>query len=73
MDRIKLIGREVLGLFAEDARFTSALAIWIVTAAATRVWWQSTPRFAAIALFAGFALILCEDVLRTARRGNLGL
>lgn len=69
MDRIKLIGREVLGLFAEDARFTSALAIWIVTAAATRPWWQSAPRFAAIALFAGFALILWGDVLRTARRG----
>ncbi len=69
MGRIKLIGREVLGLFAEDARFTSALAIWIVTVAATRPWWQTAPRFAAITLFAGFALILCEDVLRTARRG----
>lgn len=69
MGRIKLIGREVLGLFAEDARFTSARAIWIVTVAATRPWWQTAPRFAAITLFAGFALILCEDVLRTARRG----
>jgi Ni/Fe-hydrogenase subunit HybB-like protein len=69
MGRMKLIGREVLGLFAEDVRFTAALAIWIVTAVATRPWWQSAPRFAAIALFAGFALILCEDVLRTARRG----
>jgi Ni/Fe-hydrogenase subunit HybB-like protein len=69
MDRIKLIGREVLGMFAEDARFTSALVIWIVTSGATRPWWQSAPRFAAIALFAGLALILCEDVLRTARRG----
>ena len=69
MDRIKVIGHEILGRFVEDARFTSALAIWIVTAAATRPWWHSAPRFAAIALFAGFALILCEDVLRTARRG----
>jgi len=73
MDRIKLVGREVLGLFAEDARFTSALAIWIVISAATRPWWQSAPRISAIALFAGFALILYEDVLRTARRGNLAL
>ena len=31
MDRIKSIGHEILGLFAEDARFTSALAIWIAT------------------------------------------
>ena len=42
MGRIKLIGREVLGLFAEDVRFTSALAIWIVTAAATRPWCLKT-------------------------------
>ena len=69
MGRIKSIGREVIGLFAEDARFTAALAIWIVTAAATRPWWQSAPRLAAIALFAGFALILCESVMHAARRG----
>jgi Ni/Fe-hydrogenase subunit HybB-like protein len=69
MGRIKSIGREVLGLFAEDARFTAALAIWIVIAAASRPWWQSAPRLAAIALFAGFALILCENVLDAARHG----
>jgi Ni/Fe-hydrogenase subunit HybB-like protein len=56
-------------LFAEDARFTTALAIWIAIAAATRPWWQSAPRFGAVALFAGFALILCESVLHAARRG----
>jgi hypothetical protein len=69
MDRIKLIGQEVLGLFVEDARFSAALAIWIAISGATRPWWQSAQRVAAIAFFAGFALILCEDVLRTARRG----
>jgi Ni/Fe-hydrogenase subunit HybB-like protein len=69
MDRIKAIGHEILGLFVEDARFTSALAIWIGTAAGTRPWWQSAPCFGAITLFAGFALILCESVLRAARRG----
>jgi Ni/Fe-hydrogenase subunit HybB-like protein len=69
MERIKAIGHEILGLFVEDARFSAALAIWIVTSAATRPWWQSAPRFAAIALFAGFALILCENVLHAARRG----
>ena len=69
MDRITAIGHQILGLFVEDARFTVALAIWIALAAATRPWWQSAPRFGAIALFAGFALILCENVLRAARRG----
>lgn len=68
MDRIKAIGQEILGLFVEDAQFTSALAIWIAIAAATRPWWQSAPRLGAIALFAGFGLILCENVLRAARR-----
>ena len=69
MDRIKAIGHEIVGLFVEDARFSSALAIWIAILAAARPWWQSAPRFGAIALFAGLALILCEDVLRAAHRG----
>jgi Ni/Fe-hydrogenase subunit HybB-like protein len=69
MDRIKAVEHEILGLFVEDARFSAALAIWIAILGATRPWWQSAPRFAAIALFAGFALILCENVLHAARRG----
>jgi Ni/Fe-hydrogenase subunit HybB-like protein len=69
MERIKGIGQEILGLFVEDARFSAALVIWIAISGATRPWWQSAPRFAAIALFAGFALILCENVLHAARRG----
>jgi len=69
MDRIKAIGREILGLFVEDARFSAVLAIWIAISGATRPWWQSAPRFSAIALFAGFALILCENVLHAARCG----
>jgi Ni/Fe-hydrogenase subunit HybB-like protein len=68
MGRIKVIGHEILGLFVEDARFTFALAIWIAIAAASRPWWQNAPCFGAIALFAGFALILCENVLHAARR-----
>lgn len=69
MDRIKAIGHEILGLFVEDARFSAALGIWIAISGSTRPWWQSAPRFSAIALFAGFALILCENVLHAARRG----
>ncbi len=68
MMRLRAIGHEILGLFVEDARFTAALVVWIAIAAATRPWWQSTPRLGAIALFAGFALILCENVVRAARR-----
>jgi hypothetical protein len=68
MERIQAIGHEILGLFVEDSRFTAALAVWIAIAAATRPWWLSAPRVGAIALFAGFVLILCENVLRAARR-----
>lgn len=68
MRRIGMIGHEILGLFVEDARFTGALAIWIAIAAAARPWWQETQPLGAIVLFAGFALILGESVLRAARR-----
>ncbi|MGH7030748.1 MAG: hypothetical protein ACREE9_12490 [Stellaceae bacterium] len=68
MARIKAIGREILGLFVEDARFTATLGIWVAIAAAARPWWQAVQPLGAIALFAGFAVILCESVLRAARR-----
>ena len=70
MSRIKTIGSEILGLFVEDARLTVGLAVWIVVIAATRPWWQGAPHIGAIALFAGFAAILCENVFRAARNGN---
>lgn len=69
MKRIMAIGSEIFGLFVEDARLTVALAVWIAIAAATRSWWQNTPRLGAVALFAGFAAILCENVVHAARRG----
>ena len=69
MKQIIAIGTEIFGLFVEDARLTAALAVWIAIAAATRTWWQSAPRLGAIALFVGFAVILCENVLHAARRG----
>lgn len=69
MLRIKAIGREILGLFVEDVWFTAALVIWMGIAAAARPWWQDTHWFGAVVLFAGFALILGDNVLRAARRG----
>lgn len=68
MERLKAVGHEIVGLFVEDARLTIALAAWIAIAAATRPWWHGAPRLGAIVLFAGFAAILCENVLRAARR-----
>jgi hypothetical protein len=68
MARIKAIGHEILGLFVEDMRFTVALCGWIAVVAATRPWWHGAPRLGAIGLFAGFAVIFCENVLHAARR-----
>jgi hypothetical protein len=69
MKRLQATGSVLLDLFVEDARLTAALAIWIAIVAAIRPWWQAAPRLAALALFAGVAVILCENVVHAARRG----
>lgn len=69
MARLRAIGSEILGLFVEDVWFSAALAIWMGIVAAARPWWQDMQWFGAVVLFAGFALILCDSVLRAARRG----
>jgi hypothetical protein len=68
MKRLKSIGLVLLELFVEDARLTAVLAIWIAIIAATRPWWRAAPQLAALALFVGVAVILCENVMRAAWR-----
>jgi hypothetical protein len=68
MKPLKSIGLVLIELFVEDVRLTTALAIWIAIIAATRPWWRAAPQAAALALFAGVALILCGNVMRVARR-----
>jgi hypothetical protein len=59
--------REVYGLFVEDASYTLALLIWLLLVAFVLPHLLG-PRFLAPILFAGLALILLENVARSARK-----
>ncbi len=73
MQALKTIGREAFGLFVADARFTLALAAWIAIAASIPVLLERSPDAGALLLFAGFAVVLVENLLHVAmsehRRG----
>jgi hypothetical protein len=59
--------REVYGLFVEDASYTLALLIWLLLVAFVLPHLLG-PKFLAPILFAGLALILLENVARSARK-----
>jgi hypothetical protein len=59
--------REVYGLFVEDASYTVALLIWLLLVAFVLPHFLG-PKFLAPILFAGLALILLENVARSARK-----
>ena len=66
---INSIGREIFGLFVDDGRFALAIMVWLALSVlilpriAAEVAWTGPM------LFTGFALILIQSALRTARRG----
>ena len=68
MQSIKKIFTELFGLFVEDGRFAVVILIWL------GVVWLLAPRMAirpnagGIILFAGLALILVENTVRSSRR-----
>ena len=66
MQTLKTIGREALGLFVADARFTLALVAWIAIASSIPVLLPRSPVAGALLLFAGFAAILMENLVRVA-------
>jgi hypothetical protein len=63
MQTLKTIGREALGLFVADARFTLALVAWIAIAGSIPVLLPRSPLAGALFLFAGFATILIENLV----------
>jgi len=63
MQTLKAIGREALGLFVADARFTLALVAWIAIAGSIPVLLPRSPVAGALLLFAGFATILIENLV----------
>jgi hypothetical protein len=66
MNALKAIGREALGLFIADARFTVALVGWIAMGAAIPAALPHSRVAGALLLFAGFAAILIENLIHVA-------
>lgn len=61
--------QEVYGLFVEDGSYALGILVWVIAAVLLL---PKTPAGAAVwsgpLLFLGFALLLVENVLRTARK-----
>jgi hypothetical protein len=66
MQTLKTIGREALGLFVADARFTLALVAWIAIAGVIPVLLPQSPAAGALLFFAGFAAVLIENLVHVA-------
>jgi len=66
METLKALGREALGLFVADARFTLTLVAWIAIAGAIPAVLPHSPVAGALILFSGFAAILIENLLYVA-------
>jgi hypothetical protein len=72
MQTLKTIGREALGLFIADARFTLALVAWIAIAGVISGLLSRSPVVGALLLFAGFAAILIENLVHVASSDRSG-
>jgi hypothetical protein len=68
MHWLRTVAAEIWGLFVDDGSFAAAIVVWlaIVLFGLRRLAWAS--RWGGIALFAGLALVLIENVLRHTRR-----
>ena len=68
MNVLKTAVQEVIGLFIEDGRYAAAICIWIAFV------WFALPRLGIppeirpILLFVGLAVLLVENVARSARK-----
>jgi len=65
---IPTAARELVGLFVDDGSLAIAVLAWVVTAVLAFPALPIDSGWLAIVLFAGLALILVENVLRSARR-----
>ena len=68
MGWVQSIVREVWGLFVDDGSFAAAIVVWlaVVLLGIRRTAWGV--EWGGVALLAGLALILIENVLRHARK-----
>ena len=68
MNSLRVIAREVLGLFVDDGSFACAILLWLFLAWLMLTRWPALGRWDGMFLFAGLALILIDSAWRTARR-----
>jgi hypothetical protein len=66
---IPAAARELIGLFVDDGSLALAVLAWVAIAVLAFPALPISGGWLAVALFAGLALILIENVLRSARRG----
>jgi hypothetical protein len=64
--------RELAGLFVDDGSLAIAVLAWVAIAELVFPALPINSGWLAVALFAGLALILVENLLRAARRGPRG-
>lgn len=65
---IKTILSELFGLFVDDGSFAVSILIWLSLSLLLVPIVHADPAWAAILLFVGLAIVLIENVLRSARR-----
>jgi membrane protein implicated in regulation of membrane protease activity len=70
MTRLTAALRELLGLFVDDGSLALAILAWIGIVALALPALGLPGNWRAVALFLGCALILAENVARSARRGK---
>jgi len=66
---INSVAREILGLFVDDGSFALAILIWLALSILILPRIVAEVAWTGPMLFTGFALILIQSALRTARRG----
>jgi hypothetical protein len=68
MKWVSSAARELIGLFVDDGSLALAVLVWVAVAMLAFPALPIDGNWLAVALFAGLALILVENLLRTARR-----
>jgi hypothetical protein len=68
MNWLKIIVREIFGLFVDDAIFAAAILLWLVFIKILTTQLGIAARWSGIILLAGLALILAESTTRYAKR-----
>jgi hypothetical protein len=69
MNTIRAIVRELINLFVDDGSFALAIVAWVLGGAIC-MWLGIDSYFEALLLFSGLALLLVENVWRSARRAH---